>query len=230
VDPSPRAVVRLMSSRLRSPWVPWLIWGITGVVWATMMGLIALPRSVPSEGLLVLPRATGSLLVMSTATVGALVASRRPTIPIGWIFCEVALLWCGGALATEYAIYALVEEPRSLPAGGLAAWLASWLMVPPALLLIFVLLLFPDGRLPSRRWRPIGWLAVVGIALTALGRAFAPGPPDTTIFAAPPNPFAFEDVPGIGSVESIGLSLTFACGVVGVISLLLRMRRARGAE
>src|SRR5438067_8356933 len=105
----------------RSPRMAWILWWVTVALLAVIIGIIALHRSIPKDAAFVLPRVAGSLLVLSTGTVGALVASRRTDNPIGWIFCGVALLWDLGAFVTEYAIHALNEEPDFLPAGSFAA-------------------------------------------------------------------------------------------------------------
>jgi hypothetical protein len=219
-----------MLVHFRSPRAAWVAWAVTVALWAMMMGFIALPRPVPSEGLFVLPRVAGSLLVLSTATVGALLASRRPKNPIAWIFCAAALGWDSGAFATEYALYALVEDPGSLPAGELVAWLSAWLLATSGLAIIFVLLLFPDGRLPSRCWRPVGWAAVVGTLVWTLGIAFTPGPLDTSILSVPQNPFGVEGVPWVRTVEAFGVYVTLACALLAAISLIARLRHSRGVE
>jgi hypothetical protein len=219
-----------MRNGWRSPRIAWSLWSITFVLLVFVWGLIFLHRSISRDAAFMLPRIAGSVLVLSTATIGALVASRRPRNPIGWIFCSIALLWDFGALVTEYAIHALTDELHFLPAGGLAAWLAAWVLIPTGVAMIFVLLLMPSGRLPSRRWRSVGWAAVVGTVLMVFGIAVAPGPPDTTLFSAPDNPFAIESLPGVRTVEVIGLGLTLTCALLAATSLIARLRRSRGME
>ena len=103
---------------------------------------------------------------VSFSVVGALIASHRPDNPIGWIF--LAEGFCYGLLiaAEEYATYALLTNPGSLPLGAEASWLAEWIWAPGlGLILVFLPLLFPDGRPPSRRWRPVAWLGGLSIGL-----------------------------------------------------------------
>jgi hypothetical protein len=106
--------------------------------------------------------------------VGALIVAHRPSNAIGWIFSAIGLLAFTALLAVQYATYAYVTRPGSLPGATLAAWYSSWPWVPAiALALIFTPLLFPTGRLLSPRWRPVAWLAGAATAafmvLGALG-------------------------------------------------------------
>jgi hypothetical protein len=102
--------------------------------------------------------------------VGALLVAHRPSNAIGWIFSAIALLAVTALLASEYAAYAYVTRPGSLPGAILAAWYASWpWWLVLVLALVFAPLLFPTGRLLSPRWRPVAWLAgAVTAALTVL--------------------------------------------------------------
>src|SRR5258708_670484 len=94
------------------------------------------------------------------SALGALIVSRPPTHAIGWIFCAVGFLLVAEEFAGYYAIYALIDARGALPGGLLAGWFQNWIwVVSLALLGAFVPLLFPTGRLVSRRWRPAFWLA-----------------------------------------------------------------------
>ncbi len=96
------------------------------------------------------------VLFVSFATVGALVASRWPRNAIGWVFCWLGLSFSMVGASEEYALYSLVTEPGLLPGGKGALWLTAF-FGGPILFAVFALvfLLFPDGRLPSRRWMPV---------------------------------------------------------------------------
>ncbi len=109
---------------------------------------------------------TLATLIVSFSVVGALIASHRSENLIGWIFLAAAL--CYGLLSAgdDYATYALLTNPGSLPLGAEASWLGQWIWAPGlGLILVFLPLLFPDGRPPSRRWRPVVWLGVLSIGL-----------------------------------------------------------------
>jgi hypothetical protein len=98
--------------------------------------------------------------------VGALVVANRPGNAIGWVFSAIGLLAVTGAMAEEYAGYAVRSRPGLLPGGVLAGWYAGWAWYPTvALVVIFTPLLFPDGRPPSPPWRLVAWLAGAGTAL-----------------------------------------------------------------
>ena len=103
---------------------------------------------------------------VSFSVVGALVASHRPENPIGLIFLAAALFYELLIAGEEYAIYALLTNPGSLPLGAELAWLVKWIWAPGlGLLLVFLPLVFPDGHLPSRRWRWVVWLGGLSIGL-----------------------------------------------------------------
>jgi two-component system, NarL family, sensor kinase len=109
-----------------------------------------------------------TLFAMGFSTVGAVIASRTPPDnPIGWLFCVVGLLFAATHFSAEYAIYTLLAAPGSQLAGGeAAAWIESWLWVLQLGSVVFVVLLFPDGRLPSRGWR---WFARLSMLLVLVG-------------------------------------------------------------
>jgi two-component system, NarL family, sensor kinase len=85
------------------------------------------------------------------STVGALVASRRPENPVGWLLCLYGLVITISHFSVQYAIYALLAQPNSLPAGEALVWIVSWILPIIIGLQVFYILLFPNGRLPSRR-------------------------------------------------------------------------------
>jgi len=164
--------------------------------------------------------------------VGALIVAHRPGNAIGWLFTAIALLAFTGQLANEYAIYASVTRPGSLPGASMVAWYGSWpWYLVLALALIFTPLLFPTGRLLSPRWRPVAWLAGAATAtLTVLAALQAELEP------APDRPIA--NPIGIAAVENpeqspvgVGLFITLVVlAAVALGSLAIRFRRSRGEE
>jgi hypothetical protein len=169
------------------------------------------------------------VIVASCSTVGVVIASRRPAHPIGWLFSAVGLLSGVHLFCGEYAIYALVIERGTLPGGGVSAWIICWLWVPINALLAFVALLFPDGRLPSTRWRVFGWLNGVMAVVGSVAAAFLPGPipwlPDID------NPFGIEGLQDIKNLVDASLEvLSYGILLAGVVSLYSRFRRAGQVE
>ena len=166
---------------------------------------------------------------MSIATVGALVAANRPGNPLGWVYLGLGLgIVLLGGITSDYARYALVTNPGSLPGGRLAEWLTNWMWVPPfGVLLTFGFLLFPDGHLPSPRWRPVAWTAAIGIAAMAI--SFALGQADYTdaLNRHATNPYT---TPGFAPIFDVGRQVAalvvIGCAILSVSSLFIRYRRA----
>jgi signal transduction histidine kinase len=167
------------------------------------------------------------------ATVGALVASRYPRNPIGWLFSAIAFGVVLVGFRETFVVYTLFVAPGSLPGTTLVAWLGSWIPLLALTSIPFVFLLFPDGSPPSRRWRPVGWVALASMSLVVLGNIVVPGRLGgfnlERVDIA--NPTGVEGLRGVANdVISVGaLGLVFA-GVASVIALIVRFRRARGEE
>jgi hypothetical protein len=164
--------------------------------------------------------------------VGALVASRRPTNPIGWVSLAAGLALALFSTAGEYAIYALVSQPGSLPGAMVAAWLREWIWVPfVGLVGTYLVLLFPDGRLPSRGWRVVAGLAVVALVFSSLSKAFFPGRLEETPGIAIANPFGIEAASKVlVLLGTIGFFLLPLCFLASATSMIIRFRRSRGIE
>jgi hypothetical protein len=162
------------------------------------------------------------------STTGALLAARVPGNPIGWVFCVTGVLLAVGDLAFQYAYYALYVSSPPLRGGATAAWLPA---VPPAFgLLGLSLLLFPDGRLPSRRWRPALWLTLTGIFLIVVGYALRPGPLDEP-FEGVTNPVGIGGTYELFALASgLGWPFMAASLVLGAASVVVRLHRSRGRE
>jgi hypothetical protein len=153
--------------------------------------------------------------------VGALIASRHPKNPVGWICLVIGLFWT------------LIFLGDSIPGSGpypvtmYALTQAIW--IPPVGLLgIYLILLFPDGKLPSRRWRPLAWLSGVVMVLGSLAITFAPGPLDE--HPGVRNPIGLEEPPWIATAGIVILPLLPLCMLASALSLVLRYRRSRGEE
>ena len=158
--------------------------------------------------------------------VGALIASRRPSNPIGWICLAVGLLWMLNLLTSSYVVYGLrVAAPGSVPYPAAIGSTAEWLG-PTAVLLFgtYLILLFPEGKLPSSRWRPVAWLcaavAVSNVVVTTISPGHLSDLKDVS------NPFGLQGYPWLASVVgAVGLLLPL-CMLASVLSLLVRYLRS----
>jgi hypothetical protein len=167
-------------------------------------------------------------LIVSFSVVGALIASQRPENPIGWIFLTVGFFYGLLSAGDQYAIYALLTNPGSLPLGAEASWLGQWLWAPGlGLILVFLPLLFPDGHPPSHRWRPVAWLGGLSIGLAVVSSAILLWPErGPALVTGDENPSHVVQV----LVVFVALPLMLLAGVGAVISLFVRFHRARGDE
>ena len=167
-----------------------------------------------------------AVIAPSFSTVGAVIVSRSSAKnPIGWLFCAAGLSTGVSQFSAQYAIYALLAAPESLPAGYAAAWIFSWLPFPQLGLATFLLLLFPNGRLPSPRW---WWFFWPGLLLTLVGtiwQMFAPGP--VFYLGGIYNPLGLEGLPNAFMLIE---TLLYALLLFSVASLFVRRVRARGVE
>ncbi len=167
---------------------------------------------------------------VTSAVVGAVVASRRPRNPVGWFFLGSSMSLTFAEFTSEYALYGLRTEPGSLPLAGAMAWPQIWLWVPGvSLSLIFLPLYFPNGRLLSRRWRWVVRIAAVFCAYSAIVSAFLSYEVDPE--AGIVNPLL---VTAPGPVVRVleGLEVVFLIAVIfaAAASLVVRFRRSRGEE
>lgn len=209
-----------------------LSWSIAVIaVLVVMTGLIIsiLALIVSGRGVTFSHQFFTPLLTLTYCVVGALVASRHPHNPIGWIFCTIGFLSALNMLSAGYALYSELVMP--IPGGALARWFSIWIWIPNALLPItFALLLFPDGRFLSLRWRPIAWAAGLGIAAYMFGLAFYPDSL-AEVGIRTPNPYGIS-----GSTEALNILMIAAApfvlvGVLGSIaSIVVRYRNAIGIE
>ena len=164
------------------------------------------------------------------AGVGALIAARRPRNPIGWMFIAVGFFLLLPLFATEYALHALYTKPGSLPGGALVAWSATWSWLLGIGFLVLAVLLFPDGRLVSRRWRLVALLVVADMALTVLTLAVLLWPLRGLRLVGTWEEAALPETSTALQVLSVGFPLLILIMLGALLSLLLRFRRSRGEE
>jgi hypothetical protein len=165
-----------------------------------------------------------SMVAVGYSTVGAIVASRLPESPIGWLFCAIGLIFGVSHFSAEYAAYDLLAPSRSLPAGEVLAWLTSWVWVFGLGLIVFLDLLFPNGRLPSARWRWFARFTAIALLPAAILGALSPGLITSSTLQ---NPFGIEGLPNATMPVQ---AFMYALIVVGVSSMLARLRHAGRIE
>jgi hypothetical protein len=201
-----------------------LAWGLAGLAVTLLVSGFVVPLTVDAFEL-TSADLLGTAITIAFSAVGALVANRHPRNPIGWIFLGVAVSSGLGHFAHGYALYLLIDGgspgvfARTLAIYAEVSWI-PFVLVPPS----FLLLLFPDGHLPSRRWRPVAWAAAAGIAGTLATSWVVPGP--LADFPDVRNPYGI-DSSIVGPLQGLAY-LILIVGVIGsAVSVVVRFRRGR---
>jgi hypothetical protein len=174
--------------------------------------------------------ALGELLLLLIPAIGALIALRRPENRIGWLFLGIGLAWSVVALVDSWATYALLANPGVLPGGVAAAWLMD-LVSTPTIIASFTwpLLLFPNGHLPSPRWRWLAWLTAAVMLLVAFHSAFLPG--KLTIYDMVDNPLGLDGAETLFDVIALFWLAGLAVAVPAcALAAIARLRRSTGIE
>ncbi len=207
---------------------PWLVWVGGMLLLAATLSLSVLNGSLSKDPFFI-PLAVA--MILGYSTVGALLASRNPRNPIGWLMIAVGILFALSGLTGEYVTYAYVTNPGSVPLGVVAALLTNsvWPLMIGAIMLLA--LLFPTGRVPSQRWRYLP-PAMVGLALILfIGTVLTPGPIDTGAGVRIINPIGVEPLGSVidiaGTIGGIGLMLS---AIPAILAVVLRFKRSQGEE
>ena len=162
------------------------------------------------------------------AGIGVMTVVRRAQNPIGWMFTAIGFLFLFGTFSAEYALYALYTNPGPFPGGAIMAWASTWLWLLGVSLVILVILLFPNGRVASPRWRSLVWLVVADAGAMAIGGA---------VFLWPDR--GLELVAGVDNatvspvaerIVLTGFPILIVALILSAGSMVLRFRRARGEE
>jgi hypothetical protein len=212
--------------------VAWSSWAVSLMLGLFSVALLVLTRATPIPRGAV-PRGVnavwGLLLLAILSTMGALIVARQPGNRIGGSFVAAGLGLALQAFATQYAVYALLTDPGTLPGSAWLAWISSWLTIPAIYsALVALLLLFPNGRLLSSRWRPVAWLVVGWIAGVAMGNFTYP--PESYLGVEAPvrlNQTAGQIMNTIGGLAWLLAILAIPAAAA---SLVIRFRRSRGQE
>jgi hypothetical protein len=212
--------------------VAWSSWAVSLMLGLFSVALLVLTRTTPIPRGAV-PRGVnagwGLLLLAILSTMGSLIVARRPANRIGWSFVAAGLGLALQAFATQYAIYALLTAPGSVPGATWLAWVSSWLTIPPIYsAFAALLLLFPTGRLLSPRWRPVAWMVVGWIVGVAVGNFAAPLDPNLDAQA----PVRLNEAAGqiMNTIGGLAWLLVTLALPAAAASLVVRFRRSRGQE
>jgi hypothetical protein len=204
----------------------WATWAVAIVLVAIGVGMLLVVHyrfsGVPAYGYW----RESSIQPTAYAVLGLVIATRRPRHPIGWLLMGLGVV---GSIQLVAGQYATLADAADLPGRRYGVWAASLAQASVVSLIMLLLLLFPTGRVPSPRWRPVAWslVAALGLVLSTqalMPRALSDAPGEANPLGVP----ALEPILGpLGAVA--GALLIF--GVVGALaSLVVRLRRARGRE
>jgi hypothetical protein len=212
-------------SRVR-PHLAWSVWSIAMAQVLAGFVLAVLSRlefhQIVDTYLLTL-----AMNALAYGSVGLLIATRRPAHRMGWLFLAVSLTSGLPIIAGQYSRYALLVEPDS-PSLPLVGWLFRWVWLTSYPIAAWIVLLFPDGRLLSPRWRVVGAIAFAATGVAMLARAFSPNPTPRLTEVA--TQYALAGAGWLESVFLVGFGCVLSAVVGALASLIVRVRRSRGIE
>jgi hypothetical protein len=212
--------------------VGWSSWTVSLLLGLASVALLVMTRATPIPRGAV-PRAIGAVwglvLLFILSTMGALIVARRPANLIGWSFVAAGFGLAIQGFAIQYAIYALLTDPGTLPGAAWLAWISTWLTIPAIYsALAALLLVFPTGRLLSPRWRPVAWMVVGWIVGVAVGNFTYS--PDAYLDVEAPVRLGGAAGQIMNTIGSLAWLLAILAIPAAAASLVVRFRRSRGQE
>ena len=206
--------------------IAWVVGGLVAALSVATLVLAYLDRSVIDDEL---PLVALPVAALAYGTVGAAITGLRHN-RIGWVFCTIGLGFALYAFSWAYVIRGLLADPGSLPGTEYAAWLRSWVSTFAFAPIPLLLLLFPDGHLPSRRWRFVPWILVGVAGINAVGTALKTGPVYEDGAVHVQNPFGVAGFEGPWFFFILLLLVWFGAALSSVVAMVRRFRRAVGEE
>jgi hypothetical protein len=224
------AVRPIAGARAQASRAGWLAWA--SVALFAVLATVSLFLEVRFVGRATLLDIWALIALAASGVVGALIASAHPRHPIGWMFCAAAVSFGLSFFAMQYAILALVVQPGTLPFGQAMAWFGFWAEMPGiAVVALFLPLLFPDGHLPSPRWRPVAYFAATTVVVAVLFTMVAPGTYASAGYPSIRNPIGLDQYKAFfDAVGGAMQPLLFGLVVVSAVALFDRVRRADANE
>jgi hypothetical protein len=169
------------------------------------------------------------VVIALSTPLGALIASRRPHNPIGWLFCALGVDSGLTVFALEYGSYGLEANPGAVPAAAFFYWVGSWVGVLGFLIGVFLFLLFPNGQFVSRSWKGVAWVATGLTLVAAIADALSPWSNNPSASLA--NPIEVETFPEVvAAAREIAFTGLILCLVLSAAALVLRLKDSRGHE
>jgi len=226
-------VVNRLQESSRARTIAWVVGVVSVVLIVASLIIMYLDRGVP------LPEdvTTGDLsygldvlVNIFVPVIGVVLATRRPGSPIGWMFLLAGFFLGLGSFTQQYAIRGLIVEPGTLPVVYGVAWVANWSWAIPIGVLPLLFLLFPDGRLPSERWRWVAWFDAIVIAALTVGAMILAALEWSTPFSADPGEASGSL--SAAAIVTFGISflLILVCLPLSFVGLVTRFRHSRGEE
>jgi hypothetical protein len=218
-------------SHRAAAWLAWSVCALSLALTALSIPLIAFNLSLNTP--IYFYWLEPATIAVGYSIIGAIVASRLPSHPIGWLCCAIGVMAAVETFSPEYAIYALLAHPEPLLGGKVTLWLSIWVWILMFGFIVYLLLLFPTGRLPSNRWRPFAWLSAALTLVAAILMAISPNAVLDTLGPSGkgrislPNPLGVEGLPNLYlPVQTFVLAL----GLAAAASVVVGRRGARGVE
>jgi hypothetical protein len=209
----------------------WVIWGLTILLLVGALTLAVRNGSLSEDPLFSI---LAIVMMVGYVSIGALVASRLPRSPIGWLMLTTGTGFLISVSSSDYAKYALYTNPGALPFTSFAIWLQTWIFLLPVGAVVLLIALFPTGSAASPRWRWLPYAIVADFALAIATAMFRTGPVDVTDVPGQPdpaNPVGIQALdPVLKAIQPVVGLAGIVIAVLAVVSLVMRYRASRGEE
>jgi hypothetical protein len=212
----------------------WLAWSVCALSLAlTALSFLLIAFNLSLNAPIYFYWLEPATIAVGYSIIGAIVASRLPSHPIGWLCCAIGVMAAVETFSPEYAIYALLAHPEPLLGGKVTLWLSIWVWILMFGFIVYLLLLFPTGRLPSNRWRPFAWLSAALTLVAAILMAISPNAVLDTLGPSGKGRISLANPLGVEGLPNLYLpvqTFVLALGLAAAASVVVGRRGARGVE